>query len=48
MPYDRRKGINIVVRKTNVVEQQNVRGGEGTVEFHHILKEQELYAPAKL
>ena len=48
MPYDRRKGINIVVRKTNVVEQQNVRGGEGTVEFHHILKEEELYGHGKL
>ena len=32
-----------MVRKTNVVVQQNVRGGEGTVEFHHILAEEELY-----
>ena len=37
-----------MVRKTNVVVQQNVRGGEGTVEFHHILAEEELYGHGKL
>ena len=37
-----------MVRKTNVVVLENVRGGKGTVEFHHILKEEELYGHGKL
>ena len=37
-----------MVRRTRTIVQENVRGGKGAVEFHHILSEEELYGHGKL
>ena len=33
-----------MVRRTRTIVQENVRGGKGAVEFHHILSEEEFNA----